>query len=132
MKPATDWRNGGQPGTARNMPMIAVNTISNTTRGLVSSRYWAASFRMRSFWLATRPQVGGHLGDVCRASAYSLADGDFDRMQRQGWLHPDQQRDQAQQQQSRDGIVRGGERKGQQQLDVRDAQGDLGADQKAG
>src|SRR5262249_10564994 len=40
IKPAIDSRNGGHPGTARNMPMIAVNTISATTRGLVSSRYW--------------------------------------------------------------------------------------------
>jgi hypothetical protein len=28
---------GGSPGTARNMPTIAVNTISMTTRGLHSS-----------------------------------------------------------------------------------------------
>src|SRR5688572_8979100 len=34
-KPSTDSRNGGQPGTAMNMPTIAVNTISATTRGLV-------------------------------------------------------------------------------------------------
>ena len=51
-KPATDWRSGGQPGTARNMPMIAVNTISATTRGLVSSRYCWAIEDMRSRRLA--------------------------------------------------------------------------------
>src|SRR2546421_7451017 len=32
--------NGGKPGTARNMPITAVNTISDTTRGLVSERNW--------------------------------------------------------------------------------------------
>ncbi len=30
---------GGSPGTARNMPTMAVNTISATTRGLVSWKY---------------------------------------------------------------------------------------------
>ena len=29
---------GGRPGTARNIPMTAVNTISATTRGLASAR----------------------------------------------------------------------------------------------
>ena len=38
----------GAPGsTARNMPMIAVNTISATTRGFVSSQYAAAPPRAR-------------------------------------------------------------------------------------
>jgi len=37
--PAIVWRRGGSPGTARNIPMTAVKTISATTRGLVSSRY---------------------------------------------------------------------------------------------
>ena len=40
--PAISGRSGTMPGTARNMPMIAVNTINATTRGLVSSRYWWA------------------------------------------------------------------------------------------
>ena len=35
--PSSSLSSGGKPGTARNMPMMAVNTISITTRGLVSS-----------------------------------------------------------------------------------------------
>jgi hypothetical protein len=30
--------NGGNPGVARNIPITAVNTTSETTRGLVSAR----------------------------------------------------------------------------------------------
>jgi hypothetical protein len=48
MNPASDWRSGGQPGTARNIPMIAVNTIRATTRGLVNSKYWRAIEDIRS------------------------------------------------------------------------------------
>ena len=33
---------GGMPGTARNMPITAVKTISDTTRGFVSARNWRA------------------------------------------------------------------------------------------
>ena len=39
MKPTMLSRSGGSPGTARNMPTKAVNTISATTRGLVSVQY---------------------------------------------------------------------------------------------
>ena len=35
--PNSNATGSGQPGTARNMPTIAVNTINMTTRGLVSS-----------------------------------------------------------------------------------------------
>ena len=35
--PHASAENGGRPGTARNMPTTAVNTISATTRGLPSS-----------------------------------------------------------------------------------------------
>ncbi len=35
--PKNSRSSGGIPGTARNMPMMAVNTISITTRGLHSS-----------------------------------------------------------------------------------------------
>src|SRR4029078_1940577 len=38
--PNTSGCSGTMPGTARNMPMIAVNTISATTRGLVRERDW--------------------------------------------------------------------------------------------
>ena len=31
---------GGRPGVARNMPITATNTMSETTRGLVSARNW--------------------------------------------------------------------------------------------
>jgi hypothetical protein len=31
----------GMPGVARNMPMIAQNTASCVTRGLVRAQYWA-------------------------------------------------------------------------------------------
>jgi hypothetical protein len=34
--PASNMRHGTIPGTARNMPITAQNTISDTTRGLVS------------------------------------------------------------------------------------------------
>ena len=36
MVPAKNGCSGTMPGTARNMPIMAVNTISDTTRGLVS------------------------------------------------------------------------------------------------
>ena len=36
--PKTTGIGGGTPGTARNMPIIATKTISDTTRGLVSAR----------------------------------------------------------------------------------------------
>ncbi len=36
-EPMTNGTAPGQPGTARTMPTIAVNTISMTTFGLVSS-----------------------------------------------------------------------------------------------
>src|SRR5690348_17492061 len=45
--PNTSARHGGMPGTARNMPITAVNTSSATMRGLVSSKYWAASEDIR-------------------------------------------------------------------------------------
>src|SRR5436190_1383703 len=35
---------GGSPGTARNMPMTAQNTMSDTTRGLVRATYWRIRF----------------------------------------------------------------------------------------
>jgi hypothetical protein len=34
--PASSTWSGTAPGTARNMPITAVNTMSDTTRGLVS------------------------------------------------------------------------------------------------
>src|SRR6478672_9599828 len=37
--PNNAGRSGGRPGTARNMPITAVNTISATTRGLVRLQY---------------------------------------------------------------------------------------------
>ena len=55
------------PGTARNMPITAQNTISDTTRGLVSARNWRADFgvgerghgqgcsKSRSFYLSGVP-----------------------------------------------------------------------------
>ena len=36
--PQSSAASGGRPGLASSVPTIAVNTISNTTRGLVSSR----------------------------------------------------------------------------------------------
>ena len=36
--PKTSAPSGGRPGTARNMPTTAVNTISDTTFGLPSSK----------------------------------------------------------------------------------------------
>ena len=44
--PKTASRNGGKPGTARNIPTNAVNTINATTRGLVSSQYWLKGIGM--------------------------------------------------------------------------------------
>ena len=40
--PNTTAPAGGMPGTARNMPMTAVNTISDTTRGFASAKNWRA------------------------------------------------------------------------------------------
>jgi hypothetical protein len=39
---------GGSPGTARNIPITAVNTISETTRGFVSARNWRARLSARA------------------------------------------------------------------------------------
>ena len=40
--PNSSARSGTMPGVARNMPMTAVNTINDTTRGLVSaSNCWS-------------------------------------------------------------------------------------------
>ena len=36
--PQTSAAAGGKPGTARNMPTIAVNMMSDTTFGLVSAK----------------------------------------------------------------------------------------------
>ena len=53
--PASSADSGGQPGTARNMPTTAVNTISATTLGLHSSRYRPARLFMR---VGRRPRSG--------------------------------------------------------------------------
>src|SRR5687768_15621448 len=37
---------GGTPGVARNIPMIATKTISETTRGFVSARNWRKRLRL--------------------------------------------------------------------------------------
>ena len=44
---STRTLSGTNPGVARNMPTTAVNTISATTRGLVSSKYTPACARKR-------------------------------------------------------------------------------------
>src|SRR5574343_432416 len=44
-KPCTHWADVGMPGTARTMPISAQNTMSCTTRGLVSAWYWRQTDR---------------------------------------------------------------------------------------
>src|SRR5580765_1123077 len=55
----------GQPGTASSMPMAAQNTISCTTRGLVSALNW-------------RQRDGGKAALTARAAGGETADSDID------------------------------------------------------
>src|SRR5690606_37927835 len=82
MKPATAWRSGGSPGTARNMPTSAVNTISDTTRGLVSSQYW--SIRARTSVDPAQPRQQRDQDEHQQRRAGVVHDG---HRQRQRQLH---------------------------------------------
>src|ERR1700709_515910 len=98
--PKTRPRQGTMPGTARNMPMIAVKTISATTRGLVSSRYWLTTGSMSHAFTSQSAGSGNPAAALPRASlnSYVLFS---DRLQ------TNQQRDQGREQYRRAAVVRG-------------------------
>src|SRR5207249_2067643 len=54
--PKTTADAGGNPGAARNIPITAVNTISDTTRGLVNAKNWRA--RRKRPWVRARVVIG--------------------------------------------------------------------------
>src|SRR5205814_5636031 len=73
--PKTTADAGGNPGAARNIPITAVNTISDTTRGLVNAKNWRA--RRKRPWVRARVVIGEtcfRQGEANEAAARTIAE----------------------------------------------------------